>query len=47
MTIHKYIRHNFRITGLHAALGLGQLSNFQKKKGEKNTKTIHIFFSEK
>ncbi len=46
--LHKYIGHNFRITGLHAALGLGQLSNFSKiKKRRKKIQKQYISFFQK
>lgn len=33
---HKILGHNFKITGLHAAIGLGQLKNFKKIKTQRN-----------
>lgn len=43
---HKVIGHNFRITGIHAALGLGQIMNFNKIKSlkEKINKNYLEFF---
>lgn len=44
---HKIAGHNFRITGIHAALGLGQIINFKKikKLKEKLTKNYIEFFT--